>query len=76
MRLRGEHPSGTGAADRKVLWVLRKRGAQSMEDLTMLTGMGSEQIFFSVDRLSRSGKIILAHSTLCGYRVSIGPRGY
>jgi hypothetical protein len=43
-----------------------------MEDLTMLTGMGWEQIFFSVDRLSRCGKVELAPVRPCEYRVSIG----
>jgi hypothetical protein len=43
-----------------------------MEDLSTLTGKGWGQVFFSVDRLSRSGKVLLAPVRPCVYRVSIG----
>ncbi len=72
MRSRSDQPSGSRSVDRRVLLVLRKKGAQTMEDLTTLTGMGWERVFFSVDRLSRSGKVSLAPVRPCEYRVSIG----
>lgn len=43
-----------------------------MEDLTMLTGIGWEQVFLSVDRLSRTGKVSLTPVRPCEYRVSVG----
>jgi hypothetical protein len=43
-----------------------------MEDLTALTGIGWAQVFLSVDRLSRIGKVSLAPVRPCEYRVSIG----
>jgi hypothetical protein len=55
-----------------VLLVLRKKGAQTMEHLTTLIGIGWGQVFFSVDRLSRSGKVLLAPVRPREYRVSIG----
>jgi hypothetical protein len=54
MMSRSEQPSGSRSVDRRVLLVLRKKSAQTMEDFTTLTGMGWKQVFFSVDRLSRS----------------------
>lgn len=71
MKTGSKQPSGSPSVDRRVLMVLRRKGAQTMEDLTMLTGMGWEQVFFSVDRLSRSGKVALAPVRPCEYRVSI-----
>jgi hypothetical protein len=55
-----------------VLLVLRKKSAQTMEDLTTLAGMGWEQVFFSVDQLSRSEKVSLASVRPCEYRILIG----
>jgi hypothetical protein len=73
MRSRSEQLSGARSVDRRVLLLLRKKGAQTMEDLTTLTGIGWGQVFFSVDRLSRSGKVLPAPVRPCEYRVSIGP---
>ena len=72
MRSGSKQPSGSPSVDRRVLLVLRKKGAQTMEDLSMLTGMGWVQVFLSVDRLSRSGKVALTPVRPCEYRVSIG----
>jgi hypothetical protein len=45
-----------------------------MEDLAALTGVGWERVFFSVDRLSRVGKVSVTPVRPCQYRVSVaGP---
>jgi hypothetical protein len=52
--------------------VLKKKGAQSMEGLSTLTGIGWAQVFMSVDRLSRIGKVSLTPVRPCEYQISIG----
>ena len=42
-----------------------------MEDLTTLTGIGWTQVFMSVDRLSRIGKVSMTHGRPCEYCVSV-----
>ena len=54
-----KQPSSSQSVDRKMLLLLRRKGAQTIEGLTMLTGIGWGQIFLSVDRLSRTGKVSL-----------------
>jgi hypothetical protein len=54
-----------------MILLLRRKGAQSMEDLAALSGIGWERVFFSVDRLSRTGKVSLALVRPCEYRVSV-----
>jgi hypothetical protein len=55
-----------------MLGVLKENGTQSMEDLSRLTGVGWTQVFMSVDRLSRIGKVSLTPVGPCEYRISIG----
>ena len=59
------------AVDRKMLNVLKSKGAHSMEELSTLTGIGWAQVFMSVDRLSRIGKLSLTPVRPCEYRISI-----
>jgi hypothetical protein len=54
-----------------MLWTLKRRGAQTMEGLSSLTGIGWAQVFLSVDRLSRIGKVSLTPVRPCEYRISI-----
>ena len=68
-------PSNSQSVDRKVLLLLRRKGAQTIEGLTMLTGIGWGQVFLSVDRLSRMGKVSLAPVYPSEYRVSLGRAG-
>jgi hypothetical protein len=68
-------PSNSQSVDRKVLLLLRRKGAQTIEGLTMLTGIGWGQVFLSVDRLSRMGKVSLAPVYPSEYRVSVGRAG-
>ena len=57
--------------DREMLWTLKRRGAQTMEGLSSLTGIGWGQVFLSVDRLSRIGRVSLTPVRPCGYQISI-----
>jgi hypothetical protein len=65
-------PSNSQSVDRKVLLLLRRNGAQTIEDLTIQTGIGWGQVFLSVDRLSRTGKVSLTPVYPSEYRVSVG----
>ena len=67
-----KQPSDSQSVDRKVLLLLRRKGAQTIEGLTMLTGIGWGQVFLSVDRLSRTGKVSLNPVRPCEYHVSVG----
>jgi hypothetical protein len=66
-----KQPSDSQSVDRKVLLLLRRKGAQTIEGLTMLTGIGWGQVYVSVDRLSRTGKVSLAPVYPNEYRVSL-----
>jgi hypothetical protein len=66
-----KQPSTPQSVDRKVLLLLRRKGAQTLEGLTMLTGIGWGQVFLSVDRLSRTGKVSLTPVYPSEYRVSV-----
>ena len=68
-------PSNSQSVDRKVLLLLRRKGAQTIEGLTMLTGIGWGQVFLSVDRMSRTGKVSLKAVYPSEYRVSVGRGG-
>jgi hypothetical protein len=68
-------PSNSQSVDRKVLLLLRRKGAQTIEGLTMLTGIEWGQIFLSVDRMSRTGKVSLNAVYPSEYRVSVGSAG-
>jgi hypothetical protein len=74
MRPTIKQPSGSQSIDRRMILLLRRKGAQTMEDLAALTGVGWERVFFSVNRLSRVGKVSLTLVRPCEYRVSVaGP---
>ncbi len=72
MRTQSQPPATPQAVDRRMLGVLRKKGALSMESLSTVTGIGWAQVFMSVDRLSRIGKVSLTPVRPCEYRISIG----
>lgn len=57
--------------DRRMIGALKKHGAQSMDGLSTITGIGWAQVFMSVDRLSRIGKVSLTPVRPCEYRISI-----
>jgi len=68
-------PPNSQSVDRKVLLLLRRKGAQTIEGLTLLTGIEWGQVFVSVDRLSRTGKVLLTAVYPSEYRVSVGSAG-
>ncbi|TMQ31002.1 MAG: hypothetical protein E6K65_03140 [Nitrospirae bacterium] len=72
MTTHSQPPTTSQTFDRRMLGVLKKKGAQSMEDLSTLTGIGWAQVFMSMDRLSRIGKVSLTPVRPCEYRISIG----
>ncbi len=64
-------PSDSQSVDRKVLLLLRRKGAQTIEGLTMLTGIGWGQVYLSVDRMSRTGTVSLRVAYPSEYLVSV-----
>ena len=72
MRTHSQPPTTPQSGDRRMPGVLKKWGAQSMEGISTLTGIGWAQVFMSVDRLSRIGKVSLTPVRPCEYRISIG----
>ena len=72
MRTHSQPHANPQTVDRRMLGVLKKNGAQSMEGLSTLMGIGWAQVFMSVDRLSRIGKVSLTPVRPCEYRISIG----
>ena len=60
-----------GMADDMVLRIVRAQGPQTLEDLLVaLPRLGWSSVFLAVDRLSRSGKIILRPCGRVGYQVA------
>jgi hypothetical protein len=57
---------------RTVLGVRKNNGTQTMDSFSTLTGIGWGQVFMSIDRLSRKGKVSLAPVRPCEYSISIG----
>ena len=72
MRTHSQPPATPHTVDRRMFGALKKKGAQSMEGLSTLTGIGWAQVLLSVDRLSRIGKVSLTPVRPCEYRISIG----
>jgi len=72
MRTNSQPPTTPQTVDRTMLGVLKKNGAQPMEGLSTMTQIGWAQVFMSVDRLSRIGKVSLTPVRSCEYRISIG----
>ena len=71
MRTHTRQALTSNPVDRTMLSMLKRRGAQTMEGLSTLTGIGWAQVFLSVDRLSRIGKVSLTPVRSCEYRISI-----
>ena len=71
MRPHGQPRTTPQTVDRRMLGVLKKKGAQSMDGLSTLTGIGWEQVFMSVDRLSRMGKVSITPIRPFEYRISL-----
>ncbi len=63
--------SSSQSIDRKLLRLLKLKGAQTIKVLAMSTGFEWGQVFQSVDRLSRSGKVSLTAVYPSEYCVSV-----
>ena len=72
MRTHSQLPTAPQTVYRRMLGVFKKNGVQSMEGLSTVTGIGWAQVFTSVDRLSRVGKVSLTPVRPCEYQISIG----
>ena len=72
MRTHSQPPTTPQTVYRRMLGVFKKKGAQSMEGLSTVTGIGWVQVLTSMDRLSRIGKVSLTPVRACEYRISIG----
>ena len=72
MRTHSQPPTTPQTGDRRMPGVLKNNGTQSMEGLSTLTEIGWAQVFMSVDRLSRIGKVSLTPVRPCEYQISIG----
>ena len=63
--------SRSQSLDRKMLRLLRQKGAQTIHVLATSSGLEWGQVFQSVDRLSRSGKVSLTAVFPSEYCVSV-----
>ena len=63
--------SSSQSVDQKVLWLLRRSGAQTIDALSTQSGFEWGQVFSSVDRLSRAGKVSMTAVFPREYRVSV-----
>jgi hypothetical protein len=72
MRTHTQPPTTPQTVDRSIPGVVKKKGTQSMEGLSTLTGIGWAQVLMSVDRLSRIGKVSMTPVRPCEYRIWIG----
>lgn len=59
MRHTSKDPFSAQSIDRRIILLLEREGAKSMEHLTAQMGLGTNSVLFSVDRLSRKGKVAL-----------------
>jgi len=54
-----ESPTLSILTDEKLIAALKKKGPLTIEEMSSIPGMSWTQIFFAVDRLSRSGAVSL-----------------
>lgn len=54
-----ESPTPSILTDEKLIAVMKKRGPLTIEEMSSISGLSWAQIFFAVDRLSRSGAVSL-----------------
>jgi hypothetical protein len=71
MKHTNNQTSRSRSVDRTLLRLLRQKGAQTINVLAMSTGFEWGQVFQSVDRLSRSGKVLLTAVYPSEYCVSV-----
>ena len=59
------------------VWLLEalRNGPQTIDTLSLLSGLSWSQVFNAIDRLSRSGHISLQRLPVCEYQVSLNQSG-
>lgn len=73
------HPSRRGrdggdhiTADERLVQALKDSGPLTVERLVVSSGMSWSELFFAVERLSRSGRVTIKRLRRCEYEVSLG----
>jgi hypothetical protein len=70
--LAAHNPSHNPSIDEWVVGLLQKKGAQTLDQLAgSLPEVNWAQLFLAVDRLSRSGKVLLCHGQRGDYIISL-----
>jgi predicted transcriptional regulator len=64
--------SDVTAGEKRLLEVLRERGPQTLDELCALPDFDWAQVLMAVDRLSRTGDVVLELVGPCEYHVSLG----
>jgi hypothetical protein len=57
-------------SEARLIDALRRRGPQTIETLSSLSGLSWSQVFLAIDRLSRTGNVSLQRLPSCEYQVS------
>jgi len=65
------HDPAVLSNENSVVQLLRERGASSFEELTRLPGLDWVTVFSVIDRLNRTGRVVLKR-TGADYRGSLG----
>ena len=60
------------ALDERLVQALRDWGPLTVERLVASSGMSWSELFFTIDRLSRSGRVTIKRLRRCEYEVSLG----
>jgi DNA-binding Lrp family transcriptional regulator len=62
------------STDERLVRALKDRGPQTLERLAVTSNLSWSELFFAVDRLSRSGRVTLKRIHRCEYELSLrGP---
>lgn len=71
MRIGTRQTSGSDLVARMMCWPVKRGSEPMVQGHSSLTGIGWAQVFLSVDRLSRIGRVSLTSVRPCGYQISI-----
>lgn len=66
-----EELNDPSSVEHRLLEILQERGPQTLESLCALPGANWAQVLLAVDRLSRTGAILLGPLARCEYQVSL-----
>lgn len=62
-------------SESRLIHALQRRGPQTIETLSSLSGLSWSQVFLAIDRLSRTGNVSLQRLSSCEYQVSANEGG-